>query len=144
VLDAELIWQHKGYPQGHQHEYSSCRAYPTTHANKKKNWFEYTVWNLNTEGTFFLAGSLILIKRGHTMKGLTCKGFATRSDSGWKVNITLSPQGVFVTWHQYQDIITVQIIYHNPNYPIKMNAYTDLTSAMHILSNPSCPCSTEL
>jgi len=36
VLDAELIWQHIGYPQGHQHEYSSCQAYPTTHPNKKK------------------------------------------------------------------------------------------------------------
>jgi hypothetical protein len=35
------------------------------------------------------------------MKGLTCKGFATRSESGWKVNMTLSPQGVFVTCHQF-------------------------------------------
>lgn len=32
-----------------------------------------------------------------TMKGLTCNGFATKSDFGLKTNNTLSPHGVFVT-----------------------------------------------
>lgn len=45
------------------------------------------------------------------MKGLTCRGFATRSEPGWKVNITLSPQGVFVTCHQLQEVRTVLKIY---------------------------------
>uniref|UniRef100_A0A2P2ITE2 Uncharacterized protein n=1 Tax=Rhizophora mucronata TaxID=61149 RepID=A0A2P2ITE2_RHIMU len=31
------------------------------------------------------------------MNGLTCNGFATKSESGLKTNVTLSPHGVFVT-----------------------------------------------
>lgn len=33
----------------------------------------------------------------HTIKGLTCKDFATKSESGLKTNDALSPHGVFVT-----------------------------------------------
>lgn len=35
-----------------------------------------------------------------TIKGLTCNGFATRSELGSKTNVTLSPHGVLVTYNQ--------------------------------------------
>ena len=51
-------------------------------------------------------------------------GFATRSEPGWKVNITLSPQGVFVTCYQLQEITTALRIYQ---ISIKMNTWKQLS-----------------
>lgn len=78
----------------------------------------HLLWCSNSQAcpaTVFTYARLTLMKRrqiykqkkknkaryqNHTMKGLTCNGFAARSDLGSKENITLSPHGVFVTWNQ--------------------------------------------